>query len=225
MQLKPVNVFDLQKRYQGQLLELLGREREGAALALLEEIRELCRRERYAPGAVRLFLTRLLAEVYTHFGTLFLEAGTVGGYDHYHHLIEREPELDPICRQLGDFVRSAVPAIRQSRHRNAHWISTQAVQYIGSHYDQKISLDDVASALILSKHYLCNVFKKETGETMSTYINRLRIEKAKEQLLLPEVRIKDVYESVGFSNQQYFSKVFKKITGMTVSEFRDRSRA
>lgn len=220
--LKALNVIDLQKRYEGQLLELLGREKEKGAVELLEEILALCRQERYAPSSVRLLYSKLLGEVYAHFGSLFAESPEVEPYEHYHQLMDHLPELDDLSEPLSGFIRNAVAAIRQSRHRNAHWISTQAVQYIRGHYDQKISLDDVAAALILSKHYLCNVFKRETGETMSAYINRLRIEKAKQQLLMPDVRVRDVYETVGFTNQQYFSKVFKKVTGMTVSEFRDR---
>jgi two-component system response regulator YesN len=98
----------------------------------------------------------------------------------------------------------------------------RAINYLNYHYDRKISLKDVARELHLSKHYLCSTFKKETGENMSLYINKLRIEKAKKLLLEPDNRVKEIYEEVGYSNQQYFSKVFKKITGMTIMEYRKR---
>jgi two-component system response regulator YesN len=79
----------------------------------------------------------------------------------------------------------------------------------------------VAKELNLSKHYLCSIFKKETGENMSLYINKLRIEKAKQMLLESDVKIKEIFEKVGYSNQQYFSKIFKKITGMTVIDYKE----
>lgn len=97
----------------------------------------------------------------------------------------------------------------------------QALNYIKYHYMEKISLDDVADEMNISKHYLSSIFKKETGENMSLYINKLRIEKAKQLLLESDIKIKEVFEKVGYSDQQYFSKVFKKITGKTVVEYKE----
>ena len=81
----------------------------------------------------------------------------------------------------------------------------------------------MAEELNVSKHYLSSIFKKETGENMSFFINKLRIEKAKQLLLESDMKIKEVFEQVGYSDQQYFSKVFKKITGKTVVEYKEGS--
>ena len=85
----------------------------------------------------------------------------------------------------------------------------------------KISLENIADELSISKNYLCNVFKEETGENTTAYINKLRIEKAKQLLLEKNYKLKEIYSKVGFSNQYYFSKVFKKVSGMTVTEYKN----
>ncbi|HSN67397.1 MAG TPA: AraC family transcriptional regulator, partial [Fusibacter sp.] len=91
-------------------------------------------------------------------------------------------------------------------------------------YDQNISLEDVARVINLSKQYVCSIFKKETGQNLSTYINQIRIDKAKQLLLNPANSNKDIYALVGYSNQQYFSRVFKKMTGMTTTEYKEQAR-
>ena len=122
---------------------------------------------------------------------------------------------------LLEFTVKAINEIHNIRYNNPKAIINQAINYIQHHYDEKISLEDVAQKLNLSKHYLCSAFKKVTGENMSLYINKLRIEKAKSLLLESDGRIKEIFEEVGYSNQQYFSKVFKKITGITVMEYKE----
>ena len=105
---------------------------------------------------------------------------------------------------------------------NADILIEKAIGYIKDNYMDKISLDDVAGYIGISKYYLSFLFKKEKDINFSTYINKLRIEKAKELLKQPQMTINQVYNEVGFNDQQYFSKTFKKYVGMTVTEFRTK---
>ncbi|WP_342556032.1 response regulator [Paenibacillus sp. FSL R7-0652] len=98
---------------------------------------------------------------------------------------------------------------------------TRAIEYIKRHYTENISLQMVADYVGLSPGYLSNLFRKELQITYIDYVNRYRIERAKELLAQNQLRSSDVPALVGFSPEYtYFSKVFKKITGLNPNEYR-----
>lgn len=108
----------------------------------------------------------------------------------------------------------------KSLHNSSNIIK-KAIDYIEKNYHKEISLKFLSEYLNLSKHYVCYLFKKETGDNISLYVNKLRIEKAKQLVLESDCKIKEIYDRVGFSDLQYFCKTFKRITGMTVIQYRD----
>jgi YesN/AraC family two-component response regulator len=84
-------------------------------------------------------------------------------------------------------------------------------------------LQRVARHLGLNEAYLSSLFKQQTGQTFTEFVNLLRIEKSKELLRHSSASILDISLEVGFSNQNYFNRVFKKLTGITPGEFRRQS--
>ncbi len=100
----------------------------------------------------------------------------------------------------------------------------QALNYINTHLSSDIHLPEIASAINVSPNYLSAVFNRETKFSISTYINRRRIEKAFELLETSNASIEDIATFVGFSDMNYFTRVFKGIKGMTPSEFRKHSK-
>jgi len=70
--------------------------------------------------------------------------------------------------------------------------------------------------------YFSYIFKKETGENVSTYLNQVRIEKAKELLRDETVKTYEVAYQVGFNDPNYFYVLFKKYTGCTPGEYRQK---
>lgn len=98
----------------------------------------------------------------------------------------------------------------------------RAVDYIDSRYMDNISLEGLADYLGINKTYLSSLFRKETGETFSQYLNKIRIEKSKALLLDGNQSVLDIALAVGFTNQNYYNIMFKRITGLTPLEFRNR---
>ena len=94
--------------------------------------------------------------------------------------------------------------------------------YIKENYMKKISLDDIANHVYLSKSYLSKLFKDETGTSLVNYINKLRVEKSKILLRDSALSIVDVANLVGFDDQSYFSKVFKSIVGISPGKFKEK---
>lgn len=94
--------------------------------------------------------------------------------------------------------------------------------YIRDHYMDKISLDDIADYVYLSKSYISKIFNKEMNMSISAYINKVRIEKSKHMLHDGTLTIADIANYAGFDDQSYFSKQFRAETGVTPKQFREK---
>lgn len=97
----------------------------------------------------------------------------------------------------------------------------KTMEYVRANYDKKLSLDEIARNAFLSKAYLSSIFKEEIGESLTNYINRVRIEKSKVLLLDKEVSLIDIANLCGFEDQSYFTRVFKKMVGISPKKYRD----
>ncbi|PZT54100.1 response regulator [Paenibacillus silvae] len=95
--------------------------------------------------------------------------------------------------------------------------------YIHNHLEDNLSLAILAGKVGLNPSYLSRWYKKNAGEALSDYINRVRISKAKELLVSSEMRVSDISSKLGFTDPHYFFRFFKKIEKCTPTEFRERS--
>lgn len=94
-------------------------------------------------------------------------------------------------------------------------------QYVSAHISEPgLSREDIAGHVFLNPDYLTRVFKKETGMSISDYMQQQRIEYAKELLAHTDASISDVGLSAGYSNLSYFSTIFKKFVHMNPGEYR-----
>jgi AraC-like DNA-binding protein len=98
----------------------------------------------------------------------------------------------------------------------------KAKQFIQEHQTDDLSLGDVAKAVNTSTFYFCKMFKKYTGLNFTNYLSRLRIEKAKNLLLNPNLRVSEIAYEVGFQSLTHFNRVFKKIIGQSPTEYRSQ---
>lgn len=101
------------------------------------------------------------------------------------------------------------------------FIVKNAVEYIEENYTQKLKLADVAEKAYVSQWHLSKLLNRHTGQSFSEILNNVRIEKAKELLKDPSLRIGDIAESVGFLDMAHFSRVFKKQMGISANEYRN----
>lgn len=94
------------------------------------------------------------------------------------------------------------------------------VLYIRKNLTNRISLDDIAKNLFITKEHLSRLFKKEMGITISEYIIKTKIEEAKNLLKQTDYNILDIAILLNFANSSHFSNSFKKITGVSPSDYR-----
>jgi AraC-like DNA-binding protein/ligand-binding sensor protein len=99
-------------------------------------------------------------------------------------------------------------------------VITKARAYIQEHQTEEISLGQVAKAVNMSSYYFCKMFKKVTGINFTDYVARIRIEKSKNLLLNPNLRVSEIAFEVGFQSLTHFNRVFKKILGQSPTEYR-----
>ena len=99
---------------------------------------------------------------------------------------------------------------------------TRARQFIASHQADDISLADVARAVNTSTFYFCKMFKKGTGLSFTDYLARVRVEKAKNLLLNPNLRVSEIAYEVGFQSLTHFNRIFRKKAGQSPTEYRQK---
>lgn len=95
-------------------------------------------------------------------------------------------------------------------------------EYIFNHIYEDFSIAMLAEVLHLHPSYLSQLFKKEVGLTLSEYIQRTKIEEAKNLIRFSNYSLSEIYTLLNFNDQSYFTKVFKKLTGFTPSQFKSK---
>lgn len=96
----------------------------------------------------------------------------------------------------------------------------RAKEFIQEHQTENLRLGHVARACNTSTFYFCKMFKKITGINFTDYLSRVRIEKSKNLLLNPNLRVSEIAYEVGFQSLTHFNRVFKKILGQSPTEYR-----
>ena len=96
--------------------------------------------------------------------------------------------------------------------------------YLRSNVRNKIDLADVCSYMNYSRSFICKIFKAQTGETVITYFNRLKINEGRRLLAETDKSIGEIAEMLGFSEAKYFGASFKKELGISPTEHRAEAK-
>jgi AraC-like DNA-binding protein/ligand-binding sensor protein len=126
-------------------------------------------------------------------------------------------ELTDILHSIVERMAGDIFSFRGVRHASA---LRKAERYIWDHYTRRISLQEIAEVSGLSAPYFSTVFKEEMGENLSSYLNRLRVEKAGHLLTGTDLSLSEIAGSCGFEDQSWFSKIFKNYTGISPGKYR-----
>jgi len=96
----------------------------------------------------------------------------------------------------------------------------RAKQFINDNQGEELSLNQVAKAVNMSSFYFCKKFKKITGINFTEYITRVRIEKSRNLLLNPNLRVSEIAYEVGFQSLTHFNRMFKRVLGSSPTDYR-----
>ncbi|MDB5029670.1 MAG: helix-turn-helix protein [Mucilaginibacter sp.] len=97
-----------------------------------------------------------------------------------------------------------------------------AQAFIEQNYREKLTVDQIANQVHVTRRTFERRFKKATRNTVAEYIQRVKIEATKKQLEIGRKTISEIMLDVGYTDMQTFRDVFKKITGLTPNEYRNK---
>ena len=98
----------------------------------------------------------------------------------------------------------------------------RAQEVLESHFADSISMKDLARKVGISPRHFIRRFKKATDETPLSYLQQIRIEKAKDYLETTLETVNEITQVIGYENSSSFRKLFKEATGLSPSEYRSR---
>lgn len=125
--------------------------------------------------------------------------------------------LVDLMRETQEFLLSFAKRTEpEGREKELHMM----LDIIHNHYDDNLKLETLAGVLNYSPAYLGQMFKNKTGEYFNTYLDKVRIRKAKE-LLAQGLKVYEVARRVGYANVNYFHEKFKKYEGRSPSNFKN----
>lgn len=106
------------------------------------------------------------------------------------------------------------------RRQSGRFEISDVRNYLASHFHEDITISDLARRYFMSRGYLMKLFKQKYSTGIFEYLQQLRMDKARELLADPEIKIQYIAEITGFNDQNYFSKAFRHATGQSPSEYR-----
>ena len=98
------------------------------------------------------------------------------------------------------------------------------IRFFREKLTEKLTLSDICERVNYSPSFLCKKFKEQTGETLFTCFNRLKIEEARRLLCETSLSVTEIAKMLGFSELKYFGSLFKRITGYSPSNYRAKER-
>ena len=138
------------------------------------------------------------------------------------HLGDGIEDLRYASSLLSHFLASMryLEQFRRAKTEEERDIVEQAIHYMRENIEQHITMDDVLRYVGYSQSHFSTVFKKKTGVSPITYINRLKIEHACRLLRTTDMKINMICYKVGIEDSLYFSRLFSKIMGMSPTTYK-----
>ncbi len=127
------------------------------------------------------------------------------------------------CGELLKYmVKKYCRLVNKHSQRNYSLLIQKVITQIESDIASDLSLNNLAKIFQVNPSYLSTLFKKETGNTLTDYVNKMRVERAKELLISTNIQIQNIAQRCGMLDVNYFTKTFKKYTDLTPKKYREK---
>lgn len=136
------------------------------------------------------------------------------------HNINKISTIEELSVWLSQILQQFIENTFGSDFMKHKHIIDKVTSYIDANYDKRLSLDEIAGVVYVGKSYLSSLFKKETGQSITSYINQIRIENSKILLMDTNLSVIEITHRCGFDNQSYFTRIFREVTGVTPKKYR-----
>ena len=146
--------------------------------------------------------------------------GTIGQLFQMIHSEAKRKRPEPLLLEQEIKTLLMLMLRSQSEAKSTEGVLAYVVQYLHAHYAEPITLEQLAQMEHISKSYLSRRFRQQTGMTVISYVNRLRVEAARRLLIGSDMRVNEIAYQVGFECPKYFYRVFRSVTGASPAAFR-----
>ena len=120
--------------------------------------------------------------------------------------------------------QSTIQEEEEQSQTASSFIVNQALSFMEKNYSQKLTLQAVADCCYVSQWHLSKLLNRYAEKSFYDILNAIRIQKAKELLADPELKIGEIGEMVGYADTAHFARTFKKLEGMSANEYRNTIR-
>jgi two-component system response regulator YesN len=132
--------------------------------------------------------------------------------------IETIDEINNIFLSAFDEIAENLNKKKDEKHDR---LIDEVIKIVNEEYmDWNLSLENISSKVKISSSHLRHLFKRKTNQTLSDYINEVRLNRAKELLKNTSMSISEISNNIGFTSSSYFFTVFKIMNGITPNAFR-----
>lgn len=155
---------------------------------------------------------------YGSYGDLFTRIyHALKGKERGYMELSRAYVIELIVKILRDLGRNSAKELTYENKKAVF----AAISYMERRYNAPLDLEDIAAQVFLSPEYFRKLFKKMTGESVRTYLHKLRIDEACRLLTVTDLSIQDISLAVGYQDIKAFYQAFKQTTGKTPKEYRN----
>lgn len=173
--------------------------------------------KRFPENEARLFLKNLLYSVVMHYSVkrnlqveYFTEELATAG-------LLNNASVPQLLGRIREIIQNFSEVLFSKNDLETNPIVSGIQKYIMQHLAEDLRVEVLADKYNINPSYMSRLFKQVTGETLTEYLTRMRIEKAIEMMKKKKYKIQDIMLNTGFHSPSYFSTVFKKYTGYTPS--------
>lgn len=176
-----------------------------------------------SPEMVKSFVLALISSISRTFQTMKVTPEEILGYDVDFLFLYQHWNDKDLMKRLRRLVEDILSAAQERSQDSDDRLIQEMQDYIHKNFADNIMLEDMAQAFRITPKYCSALFKKLSDDTFKNYLNRYRIEVAKEVLERePEVKIQDLSVRVGFNSSNSFIRVFSRYTGETPKAYYER---
>ncbi len=165
----------------------------------------------------------LVMDLFAHITQALLEHGILSKemqkkrYD-YHQVVNMKA-LPEIRAWSKSFLSELMNMLSVQQETCSNDSAELAKAYIMKHFDQELSLDDVAHHVFLHPIYFSRMFKQATGMNYIDFLKQVRVQKAIELLESGQYKIYEIPQLIGYKNREYFTRLFKQATGLSPKKY------
>lgn len=130
--------------------------------------------------------------------------------------------LEEMRMQINELLKAVCQSILEEQKQQGRHLSKEIMEYVNGHFQSEdLNVSAIADVFKLTPSYLSKQFKSQTGEALTEYINKTRMEEAKRLLRVAGCSVTEAARRVGYADMNTFNRIFKKYEGITPGKYKE----